>query len=263
MRATLDSEFFSPPPPRVIAHRGASAGYPENTLEAFRAAVKDGAPYLELDVHMTRDGTVVVSHDPNLKRTTGRDAEISELTWVEVAAADAGYNFTPGDGTYPFRDRAIRIPALEAVLSAFGRALFVVEVKQERPSLVRAMLAAIDRAGMRRRVMVASEHQEPLDEVRALAPGIPTNFSSLEVAAFMQAMARHDDTWRAPGDAMQVPPEYESWRLVTAEIVAFAHRLGVEVHAWTVNAAAQMREMLDLGVDGIITDHPARLLRIL
>jgi glycerophosphoryl diester phosphodiesterase len=263
MRATLATDFFVPPRPRVIAHRGASGIRPENTLEAFRAAVEARAPYIELDVHMTNDGVVVVSHDDNLKRVSGRDVPIAQSSCAEVAAADAGFNFGPGDGEYPFRGKGLRVPTLEEVLKTFAGELFVVEVKQTAPSLVRAMLDVIERTGMSRRVLVASEHQAPLDEVRALAPGIPTNFSAGEVAAMLQAMARHDRDYRAPADSLQVPPVYESWRLVTPEIVDEAHRVGVEVHVWTVNAVAEMREMLDLGVDGIITNYPARLLRLL
>ena len=93
-RSALDSDFFDLPIPRVIAHRGASGEYPENTLVAFRAAAEAGAPYFELDVHMTRDGVVVVSHDPELSRTCGLDAAIRDLTLAELKRADAGWGFT-------------------------------------------------------------------------------------------------------------------------------------------------------------------------
>jgi len=125
------------------------------------------------------------------------------------------------------------------------------------------MLEIIDRTGMRRRVMVVGEHQQPLDEVRRLAPQIPTNFSGLEVAGFLQAIAQRDAGYRPPGDALQVPPEYQSWKLVTPEIMSAAHRMGIEVHVWTVNEVAEMAAMLDLGVDGIITDYAARLRSVL
>ncbi len=259
MRATLDTDFFAPPRPRVIAHRGDSGAFPENTIESFRAAAELGCDCIELDVHMTRDGEVVVSHDAELTRMCGREGIIARLTWQELSAADAGFTFTPGDRSHPFRGRGLRVPKLHEVLSAFSSRRFVIEVKQVEPSLTQAMLETIDRTGMRRRVMVVGEHQQPLDEIRKLAPQIPTNFSALEVAGLLQAIASHDAAYRPPGDALQVPPEYQSWRLVTPEIVGAAHRMGIEVHVWTVNDAAEMRAMLDLGVDGIITDYPARL----
>ncbi|MFI5351945.1 MAG: glycerophosphodiester phosphodiesterase [Candidatus Binatales bacterium] len=263
MRDTLDTDFFAPPRPRAIAHRGDSGAVPENTIASFRAAAQLGCDCMELDVHMTRDGEVVVSHDGELKRMCGRDRTIAGLTWPELSAADAGFNFTAGDGTHPFRGRGLRVPKLHELLSTFPVQRFVIEVKQIEPSLTDAMLAIIDRTRMRRRVMVVSEHQQPLDEIRKLAPAIPTNFSGLEVAGFLQALAQRDAAYRPPGDALQVPPEYESWKLVTPEIVAAAHRMGIEVHVWTVNDIAAMREMLDLGVDGIITDYPARLMKLL
>jgi glycerophosphoryl diester phosphodiesterase len=139
----------------------------------------------------------------------------------------------------------------------------IIEIKQITPSVVVAMLEAIDRAGMRRSVLVASEHQEPLDEVRKLAPEIPTNFSYFECGRFMQAMATRDDSYRPPGAALQIPRSYESWQLVTPESVDFAHRAGVEVHVWTVNEETEMGELLDMGVDGLISDYPGRALEVI
>ena len=261
-RASLDSDFFDLPTPRVIAHRGASGEHPENTLLAFRAAAEAGAPYFELDVHMTRDGVIVVSHDAELSRTCGLDAAIRDLTLAELKRADAGWGFTASDGAFPFRGRGIEVPALAEVFAAFPERRYIIEVKQSTPSLAAALLDVIERAGMRRRVLIASEEQAPIDEMRALAPALPTGFPYHEIAGFMVSLAPGAEPYQPRGDALQIPPEYESWRLVTPQSVAAAHRIGVEVHVWTVNDAAEMRAMLDLGVDGIITDYPARLLAL-
>jgi glycerophosphoryl diester phosphodiesterase len=170
--------------------------------------------------------------------------------------------FTLDAATFPFRDKGVRVPRLAEVLAAFPKLRMIVEVKQIAPSVVEPMLDALDRAGMRRSVLVASEHQEPLDEVRKLAPEIPTNFSYLESGLFIQAMGTQDANYRPPGDAVQIPRSYESWQLVTPESVAFAHRLGLEVHVWTVNDEAEMSELLDMGVDGLISDYPDRALDV-
>jgi glycerophosphoryl diester phosphodiesterase len=263
MRPELDTEFFDLPLPRVMAHRGASGDYPENTMPAFQAAAEVGAPYFELDVHMTRDGEIVVMHDPELRRTTGRDGTIREMSFAELIEADAGYNFSLGkDGRFPFRGAGIKVPALAEFFAAFANHRFVVEIKQTTPSLVPALIETIDRAAMRRRVLIASEHQAPMDEVRALAPGLPTNFSSLEVGGLMMSLAPGAAAYTSRGDAIQVPPEYHSWKLITAESVAAAHRCGVEMHVWTINDPAEMRALLELGVDGIISDYPARLIEV-
>lgn len=144
-----------------------------------------------------------------------------------------------------------------------SRVRAIVEIKQIAPSLIAPMLEVIDRAGMRRSVLVASEHQEPLDEVRRLAPDIPTNFSYFESGFFLQAMASRDPLYRPPGPAVQIPHRYESWDIVTPESVEFAHSLDLEVHVWTVNEEAEMNELLDVGVDGLISDYPQRLLEVI
>ena len=231
-------------------------------MVSYQAAVDAGAPYLELDIHTSRDGKVVVSHDGELNRACGRPGVIRELDYVDIASADAGFVFSPDGKSFPFRGRGIRIPLLREVLSAFAATRFVIEVKQTEPSVVAALLGALEETGMRRMVLVASEHQAPIDEVRALAPEIPTNFPYQEVAGFLQAIASRSADYSPPGDALQIPPEYESWRLVSRETVEAAHRLGVEMHVWTVNEESEMRELLELGVDGILSDYPARLLKV-
>jgi glycerophosphoryl diester phosphodiesterase len=262
MREHPNTDFFKPGLPRAFGHRGCAGTHPENTLEAFAAAAAIGIQYLELDIHMTRDGEIVVSHDDHLERTCGRAGVIREMTYAELAAADAGRMFSLDGANFPFRDKGIRVPRLAEVLAAFPKLPIEIEVKQIAPSVVVPMLDVIDRAGMRRSVFVASEHQQPLDEVRMLAPGIPTNFSYLESGGFFQAIVSRDN-YRPPGDALQIPRSYESWQLVTPDSVEFAHRIGLEVHVWTVNEEAEMEELLDMGVDGLISDYPRRLLDVI
>lgn len=262
LRTSLTSDFFSLPLPRAIAHRGDGGEFPENTLISFRAAADAGAAYFELDVHMTRDGEIVVCHDENLLRTCGRDAAIRETTWKEIASADAGSGFSIDGANFPFRGRGVGVPRLADVFGAFPGVRIVVEIKHTAPSLVRRLLEVIDRAAARRLVMIASEHQGPIDEVRVLAPGLPTNLPRGEIAELLQAMAARKEGYHPRGDAVQIPPEYEGWKLATGETVEFAHRAGLEVHVWTVNEEAEMRRLLDLGVDGIISDYPARLLAV-
>ncbi|MGH8012662.1 MAG: glycerophosphodiester phosphodiesterase [Candidatus Binataceae bacterium] len=257
---SIDTEFFDPPRPRIIAHRGASAHFPENTLPSFRAAREAGARYVELDVHLTRDGEVVVSHDGDLRRTCGHDGLIGQLPYDELRHADAGFNFNPPACTeFPFRGHDITVPRLGEVLDELSDCYFVIEIKPDVPEIVAALLNVIDRSVMRRQVLVASEHDVQLARFRALAPKIPTSFAYGEIVGFMLSLAPEGPAYQPSGDALQIPPEYESWRLVSPESVAAAHRLGVEVHVWTVNEERQMRELIELGVDGIITDWPRRL----
>jgi glycerophosphoryl diester phosphodiesterase len=263
MRSALNTEIFDPPRPRAIGHRGSAGTHPENTMLSFRAAQDARVPYVELDIHATRDGVVVVSHDAHLDRICGVDRAIREMTWDEVSALDAGAKFTTDERTFPFRASGVRIPRLSEVLAACPSTRVLIEVKQSEPSVVPAMLAIIEEAKARRRVMVVSELQPPLDEMRRVAGAVPTNLSYGEVADLLQAMAAKREDYVAPGDALQIPPTYEGWKLVTPESVDFAHRHGLEVHVWTVNDEREMRELLDMGVDGIISDYPARLMNVI
>src|SRR5579871_6363196 len=204
MRPEIITEFFDLPRPRVIAHRGASGDYPENTLVAFTAARDAGSPYIELDVRLTRDDVVVVAHDDGLARIGNSDGLISEMTLAELAQVDAGYRFAPAsspDGAFPFRGRAIRVPALQEVFATCPAQRFVVEIKQSSRSLVEPLLAVIDRAAMRRRVLVACEHQAPIEEFRRAAPDIPTNFPTEEVAALLMSMPPGAPQFTPRGDA--------------------------------------------------------------
>ena len=232
-------------------------------MVSFEQAVRAGAIYLELDVHMSRDGEIVVSHDEGLTRTCGREALIREMNWAEIQDGDAGYMLTfDGGVTFPFRTRSIKIPRLSEVLGAFGEVNYLIEIKQTEPSLVPQLLATLNASGLHRRVLIASEFDQPINVVRSLAPQIPTNFPYGEVAEFLQAIAGNRPGYEPRGAALQIPPEYQGWQLVTSESVEFAHRSGVEVHVWTVNEESEMNRLLGCGVDGLISDFPARALAV-
>jgi glycerophosphoryl diester phosphodiesterase len=268
MRKKCDTDFFNLPLPRVMAHRGSSGSFPENTMLAFQEAVKAGVSYIELDVHMTRDGEVVVCHDDDLKRTTNSSGLIRELSCAEVTEADAGYSFVSTDGTFPFRGQGLSVPRLAEVLTAFPHVNFVIEIKQVEPSLVAALSQTIEKARMRRHVLIASEHQRPLNEARQALPGVPTNFSSVETAEFFSRLALShltrgtEEVYDPPGEALQIPPQYHGFTLVTEQSVARARDLGIEMHVWTVNDTAQVQSFLGLGVHGIITDYPEAIMAL-
>jgi glycerophosphoryl diester phosphodiesterase len=262
MRSDLDSDFFSEQIPRIFGHRGSAGTHPENTLPSFQAAVDCGARYLETDVHLTRDGEIVVSHDDNLERICGRPGIIADIDYGDIAAMDAGFSFSVDGTNFPFRGKGIRVPRLAEVLSAFPHMRFNIDLKPEHVSIIGPTLKVIDAAGMRRMVLLTSEFQPRLDEIRGAAAEIPTSFGYFEIAAFMQAMAARDASYHPPGDAIQIPPEYYSWKLATPETVEMAHRHGIEVHVWTVNEEAEMRAMLELGVDGVMSDFPGLALKV-
>jgi glycerophosphoryl diester phosphodiesterase len=263
MKKDLDTDFFALSRPRVMAHRGASGEYPENTMPAFSAAVEASVDYIELDVHCTRDGEVVVVHDEELSRIASDPRLIREITMSELEAVDAAFNFSRDGADWPFRGQGVRVPRLAEVLQSWPEMRFVIEFKPSDTAIADATLEVVRQTGMARRVLFASEHLPPIARARTVAPRIPTNLAAPEILAFVQALLSGAPPHAVSGDALQIPPEHRGLRLATQEVIAAAHRNGLEVHVWTINDQAEMQEMLSLGVDGIITDYPTRLLTLL
>lgn len=263
-----DYPFFNTPRPRIIGHRGAAGEAPENTLVSFQRAVQDGARFLELDVRSTEDGEVVIIHDATLRRTTNGRGRVSRLTVKEIKAFDAGYRFTPNGGiSYPYRGQKIQIPTLEELFSACPTVKAIVEIKQARPPIVKNVIETVKRLGREGQILLATEKDEIMREVRSELQEngltIATGFSYGEVVAFVRWVAAgRKGNYAPPGQALQIPCEYAGVTLVSEETVKAAHDMGVELFVWTVNDVEEMDRLLSLGVDGIITDYPARLRRL-
>lgn len=200
----------------------------------------------------------MILHDPLLERTTDAAGAVRERTLAEVQALDAGYHFTAPDGGHPWRGRGVRVPTLDELLAAHPGAPLNIEVKQDEPAIEAAVLATLDRHGARDRTLLAAEHAPIMSRIRAAAPDMLTSCSAAEVADFVFRLRDGQlEGWAAPGFALQVPPSYEGIPIVTAESVGAAHRHGLEVHVWTIDEPAEMDALLDLGVDGIMTNLPA------
>lgn len=242
--------------PRLFGHRGAAGVAPENTLPSFRRALADGADVLELDVHATRDGEIVVLHDPTLERTTDGVGRVAALTFAELSRLDAGHTFTlDGGKTHPFRGQRIRVPRLAELMRELPDAPLNIEIKCEGAAPVDAVVALVRAA--RARIVLAAEHDNIMQAIRAAAPEIPTSLATLEVAAFIGALQQgFEPSLPAGAVALQIPPRFGDTTLVDAASVAAAHRLGAEMHVWTINDPAEARRLLDLGCDAIMTDVP-------
>lgn len=248
--------------PLLIAHRGGSALAPENTLTAFRRALEWwGADVLEIDVHPTRDGEVVVIHDATVDRTTDGSGAVAGRTLAELRRLDAGHRFTPDGGrTFPFRGRGIAVPTLAEVLEAFPDARVNVEIKDGRAQ--EGVWETVHRLGAAHRVLVAAARRE--DRRRFDGYAGPTSAAREEIRAFLLlCRCGLAGFWRPPVDAFQVPERQGALRVVDPRFVREAARFGVPVHVWTVDDPAAMRRLLEWGVDGVITDRPDRLTRVL
>lgn len=238
---------------------------PENTLPSFHRAFDDGAGFVELDVWGSRDGEIVIIHDATLERTTNGWGRVSDRTLKELKAVDAGYGFSSNGGiSYSFRRQKIEIPTLEEFLSSFPAARAIVEIKQAQPTIAKKVIATIRRLGREERILLATENDQIMREIRAQVGQdnlpIATGFSYGEVAAFIRWIkSGKRDAYAPAGQALQIPCEYRGMTLVSEETVSAAHAIGIEMFVWTVNDDDEMARLLALGVDGIITDYPARL----
>lgn len=255
--------YFDVARPIVLGHRGAAGEAPENTLPSFERALADGATVLESDVHPTRDGTLVLIHDDLVERTTDGEGRVSELTWKDLSALDAGFRFSSDGGrSFPFRGRGLQVPTLEQVLAAFPGARFNLEIKEAPPGSVRRVIETIVRAGCVERTLLAAEKDPIMAEIRAelAASGVRTAVGASvgDVLGFVRAALDGSPPPPEPM-ALQVPEAFGGRALVTPELLRHAHAYDVQVHVWTVNEPERIEALLDLGVDGLVSDFPGRV----
>jgi len=251
--------------PLVFAHRGGGGLIPENTLEAFVYSAKMGVDVLELDVHSTADGELVVMHDGAVDRTTDGRGRIHELTLEAVKKLDAGYLFSPdGSQAFPFRGKGVTVPTLREIFDALPEMRFNIEPKQRTPSIIEPLCALIRERKMTGKTIVGSFNQTTIDDFRRACPEVATSASPREVSQFLALEKTGlDRSYSPPMQALQVPRNLGSLQVVTKEFVEAAHRRNLKVHVWTINETADMQRLLEMGVDGIMTDYPDRLLKLL
>ncbi|MDJ0785932.1 MAG: glycerophosphodiester phosphodiesterase [Myxococcota bacterium] len=258
--------FFDLPRPRLFGHRGASGELPENTLPAFARALEQGATLIETDVHRSADGHVVIHHDADLARTTDASGPIWERSLDDLRRLDAGHGFSPDAGrTHPHRGAGFQIPTLAEAFEQFPGIHFNVEIKENDPLLIEATLQLIrehDRAG---KCLLAAGEDDTMAALRAALAkdGLETAMGASlgDIVGFIKAAGRGEPPPREPM-ALQIPTHFGPNPLVTPELLAYCHAHEVEVHVWTVNDESEMRRLLELGVDGVMSDFPARLRQV-
>lgn len=247
--------------PLLIAHRGGSALAPENTLLAFERAVTWwNADILELDVHPTSDGEVVVFHDDTVDRTTDGSGPIADLDLDAIRALDAGANFTPDEGaTYPFRGKGVRVPTLLEVLTALPNTRVNIEIKDGRAQ--ERVWQSIVEADAVDRVLIAAEKVR--NRARLSGHPVPVGASGDELRIMVGQLRLGALPFPPAVDALQIPARWEGREVATRNLVEAAHARNMAVHVWTVDEPDEMNDLLDIGVDGIISDRPDRLARVL
>lgn len=231
-------------------------------MAAFEHAVALGYRWLETDVHVTGDGVVVAFHDDRLDRSTDRSGAIAGLTYAKVCEADAGYWFTlDGGASYPFRNRGLAVPALHDVLERWPDVQVNIDAKADRT--VAPLMRLLLRMHALPRVCLASFSDVRLRRMRQLAGGpVPMSAGRLAVTAAFVASR----TGRMPclhATRLQIPTHTRGIRLLDERLVSAAHAAGLAVDVWTVNSDRAIREVLDLGVDGVMSDRLELLKRVL
>lgn len=258
--------YFDPPGPWLVAHRGGSALAPENTFAAFDRATSLGADALEIDVRLTLDGTVVVFHDEDTARITGEPGTIEARTLAQVAVLDAARTFSPDGGrTFPLRGTGVSIPAFAAALARYPRMRFNVDAKTEDPALAEALVRDVRAANAGERVCLGSFFDAQAERLGRLLPEVCRYLPQGAATCHVLAAKSGATGGGCPVgyDLADVPHRMGSMTIVDARVVAYFHSRGVPVHVWTVDDEREMRELLALGVDGIVTDRPDVLARVL
>jgi glycerophosphoryl diester phosphodiesterase len=264
---------------RVIAfaHQGGSFEGPSSTLAAIAHAVAVGATAIELDVHATRDRQIVVCHDATIDRTTNHCGTIAAMTLEELSRVDNAYWWIEGDVVTPGRgasqnplrgrapdDRRYAVATLEEVATTFPRVLLNLDIKGSAPLVApyeELLARELRRLELTERVIVASFHDEAIQSFRRFAPNVPTSAATAETATFF--FSHLEAPVVPPVVAFQVPARFGEIDVVTDSFLEVAHRSRIAVHVWTINDGDEMARLIDLGVDGVISDRPSVLSSLL
>ena len=251
--------------PLVIAHQGGDGLWPGDTMFAFQNAANLGVDVLEMDVHITKDGVLVLMHDEAVDRTTDGTGEIESMNLVELKKLDAGYDWSDDDGaTFPFRGQGVTIPTMEEVFNAFPDMHLTIEIKKTNASMAKPFCDLIRKHHMQDKVLIASFHDDKLKEFRETCPEVATSSAKNETTAFVLLTKPFLGSFYSPKFfSLQVPEESSGITVMTPAFVKAAHERNLAVEPWTINDAETMKKLIDWGVDGIITDRPDIMLEVL
>jgi glycerophosphoryl diester phosphodiesterase len=253
--------LFFARPPLVFAHRGGCALGPENTIAAFDLGVAAGADGLELDVHLSSDGIVVVHHDATLDRTTPATGPLAGMTAAELARVDAGYWFAQGD-RFPFRGQGAGIPTLSEVLNRYPGVRMIIEMKIDSAAMGEAVAREVRRAGAAERVCAAGYGSRSMTAARQALPEMATSACHREVTIALYRSWAGIPVRRAPYGGYQVPEVASGHRIVSRRFIRNAHWADLQVQVWTVDEEADMRRLLTWEIDGLISNRPDLAVRV-
>jgi len=252
----------------VIAHQGGDGVWPGDTLFAFGKAVEIGADVLEMDAHITKDSAIVLMHDEEVDRTTNGTGLIEDMTLAELKKLDAAYQWSLDDGqTFPFRGQGIQIPTLEELFQNFPQMRYLIEIKLTENPIDKPLCELIRTYGMQNKVIIGSFHDAAMKNFRTTCPEVATSASRTEVRNYVLLgkvflwgfIVPNYQTIQPPYD----PEESLGIPIMTKRFIRESHAKHIRVEPWTVNDPELMKQYIEWGVDGIITDRPDLLIEIL
>jgi glycerophosphoryl diester phosphodiesterase len=251
--------------PLVIAHRGGAGIAPENTLLAFRLSQKLGVDAIELDVRMTKDEELVVIHDATVDRTTNGTGYVKEYTLEEIKKLDAGYKIKNEKGVYPFRNKGVTVPSLEEVFVHINRTPLVIELKDPTKKVEKKIIKLIKKYNMKNKVIVGSFNDKSLRRFATTTNGnipVGTGVETLRHFVILHKVGL-DRLFNLERHAVQIPIKIGKIDLATERLVKTVKERNIAIHYWTINDEKTMKKLIELNVDGIITDYPNRLINLL
>ena len=267
-RAPANQYYLGVTRPLVIAHQGGDGVWPGDTMYAFEKAVEIGADVLEMDAHITKDGQIVLMHDGAVDRTTDGTGLIEDLTLAEIKQLDAAYKWSNDDGkTFPFRGQGIQVPTLNELFEKFPDMRYLIEIKLTENPIDGPFCNLIREYNMQDKVIVASFHDEAMAIFRETCPEVATSASRTEVRNFVLLgkvflsgfVVPHYQSIQPPYD----PSESLGINIMTERFIREAHAKNIRVEPWTVNDPELMKQYIEWGVDGIITDRPDLMVELL
>jgi glycerophosphoryl diester phosphodiesterase len=262
--------FFKNNRPLVFAHQGGELLAPSNTIAAFSNAANMGVDVLDTDLHITKDGYLVAIHDPTVDRTTNGHGKVSEMTLAEIQQLDAGYNFKDLHGQYSYRGKGAYIPTVEELFQRFGNIRWSMEIKDDNPSsrydeMSKKLWDLIKKYHLENKIIISSFDQGILDTFNKYAKGrVAISAGRQEVTKFVifhKFFLR--DLYQPQVDAFQVPTTNSGFDLTDHQLINGAHRRGMEMIYWTIDDSKTMKMLIDAGADGIQTNRPDLLLKLL
>lgn len=259
-------EFFNKPI-KVVAHRGDSKYYPENSLPAFKSAIELGVDIIETDVHISSDGIIFIWHDDDTFQLDGDMSRITDRSWDELQRLDLGFHYIDNDGKRPFSSKGLRLITFSEALLTFPETRFNVDLKDKSSLLVNGFFKILKEHNAFDRVVVASFHTENLVQIRKLSEKVVTSFGKSEVLMWvilskLRLLRLVSRFIKKIPPVIQVPVSSGLITVVTRRFIKVLHKRGVKIQVWTINERDEMVKLYKMGVDGIMTDDPRLLLEV-